>query len=212
MVWRRDKDKWSTKYSDKYSVRKIHRLSIKRPNISKLFFVLIFLTIALFALCYLNFESGNYARVLEKNITSLKSHMGECGNETEELTSNLNSCDAELESKATSLDTCKNEKEKSDSLLVGCEDELSSCYKTAENKDNLYSTCQDSLNNLQNDINSLRNNRNDCEDSLSNAMSDYDSLAENYAESKCCPLNKTYYTVSGNNVVCQDFGGTSISC
>jgi DNA repair exonuclease SbcCD ATPase subunit len=212
MVWRKNKDKWSTKYSDKHSTKSIRKFNIKKPNVNKSLLLLLSLIVALFVLCYLNFKSGNYVKVLEQNITSLKSQTSECGNETEELTSNLNSCDTELESKATSLDTCNNEKEKSDSLLQGCEDELSSCYKTAENKDNLYSTCQDSLNSLQNDLNNLRNNRNDCEDSLADANSNYNSLAGNYAKSKCCPLNKTYYSISGNNIVCQDSNGTSISC
>ncbi len=212
MVWGRNKDKWRTKYSVKRSIKSIPRLSIKKPNISKSLLLSLSLIAVLFVLCYLNFKSGNYAKILEQNITSLKNHLSECGNDTEEFISNLNACDTELESKATSLAICEDENDRSNALLVGCEDELSSCYKTLDNKDNLYFTCQDSLYSLQSDIDNLRNNREDCEDTLTDARNDYNTLAENYAESKCCPLNKTHYTVSGNNIICQDSGGTSISC
>jgi hypothetical protein len=210
MVWGKNKDKWSTKYSDK-QIKNTPRLSVRRPNINKTVLVLLSFIITLSVLSYLNFQSGNYTKVLEQNITSLKSHLSECGNDTEELISNVNSCDTELENKSTSLAICNNEKEKSDSLLVGCEDELSSCYKNLDTREGLYSTCQDSLNSLQSDINRLRNNRDDCEDNLVDVMDEYNSLAGNYAKSKCCPLNKTYYSISGNNIVCQD-NGTSISC
>lgn len=179
------KNSWSTNYNRS-------TLSINKPLIVSLILII---TIAI--LSYFNYTTGSYVKVLETNRTDLESRLKTCKDQKlffssslDACNTNLDTCNDNLSTKSTSLTKCENEKKSTSDSLTNCNNDLNSC----ENVKDVYG-----------------NDLNNCNDDLDNCNDDKSTLRNNYAKDYCCLLNKTHYTISGNDITCTD-SGTSISC
>ncbi|MCX6822305.1 MAG: hypothetical protein NTW30_06030 [Candidatus Aenigmarchaeota archaeon] len=177
------KNSWSTNYN--------------KPSINKPLIISLILITTIAILCYFNYSTGSYVKILETNKTDMENHLKTCKDQNQFLFSSLNAsntnldtCNNALSTKSTSLIKCENEKKSASDSLSSCNNDLNSC----ENVRNAYSSDLDA-----------------CGNDLDNCNDDKSDLRDNYARDYCCLLNKTHYTISSNDITCTD-SGTSISC
>jgi len=223
MIWDNRINQWKTDYGHDY------RLGI--PSVNRTFLIFLILLISIGILSYFNFSTGNYAAILEKNITTIKNDLSTCKNQTKILSSDLTTCNADLDtcdedlsSKSSLLTECVDDKRSFSDSLSTCEDDLNDCENSVKSfRDFCSEEGFDSLDDLINYINDLREGESECEDDLdecrdekSNCQNNYDTLKENYAEDYCCLLNQTegditHYSISNNEINCGT-SGTALTC
>lgn len=109
--------KWSD-YWERHKV-KTSKLSKKLsfPKVNKQLILLVASLIAIIILGFLNFRTGNYAKILENDIIDLENQMSSYEEESQEFSSSLDTCKADLavcqtnvSSKVTALERCEEEK------------------------------------------------------------------------------------------------------
>lgn len=177
-------------------------------HISKIINVWVLVTLLLIlviGLTGLSIKTGNYVKVLESNIVSIKSELDECTKIKTETNYDLDTCSLNLQDKINSLNSCQNQQ----NILS---DKLSECNKNLD-------SCENNYDNLRMDYDNIKNKYDDCADDLNKAINERnsqqnraDSLQQNYINDYvrdwCCfkfkntNTSKTYYSLVNNDITC----------
>ena len=178
---------------------------------SKNSIIILLLITVIIVISYFNFSSGNYLKVLEKNMTSLKTSLEGCKNEISSLKNDLNVCNQDL-------NTCEDNLDSKTQLLISCQSVSGECENKYMSLQSNYTRCEEELNDFKDfldeknldDLSDLRerwsNLNNDLDECLNN-LGDYNELKNNYVHYKCCVANTTVYQsydVNNNEVYCRN--------
>jgi hypothetical protein len=199
---------------------KVGKPKVKRPSKSRInlpsknrqvsFLILLFVAIA--ALSFLQFRSGQEIKTLQVNVTNLTDALDSCAASNIELsknfglcTSNLEDCQGDLSSKSTLLSECNSDRDSFSKNLESC--------RATNNR------IKDDIQDLQLEYDSIQEYYDECRNDRDEAEDNYNDLLTNlrgYAgKGKCCGTsNNVSYSIENNEVVCygNDDGDYSLSC
>ncbi|MEM5777682.1 MAG: hypothetical protein QXJ06_04535 [Candidatus Aenigmatarchaeota archaeon] len=176
------------------------------------------LIILVIGLTGVSIKTGNYAKVLENNVTSLKAELTNCINAKDQYNSDLETCNINLQNKVSSLTSCQTDRN-------NLNDKLSICTRDL-------TKCEDNYDDLNAKYQKLSDNYDKCRDDLSQRTSERNSLQANFDQLKsnyindfvgnfCClkfkntNTSKTYYIFANNDITCFNTtvsGASEYSC
>ncbi|MBU5690277.1 MAG: hypothetical protein QXM68_00065 [Candidatus Aenigmatarchaeota archaeon] len=163
-------------------------------------------------------KTGNYAKVLENNVTVLSSNLQNCLNDKQQFNSDLETCNLNLQNKVSSLNSCQTDRTNLDSKLTICTRDLAKCEDQYSDLESKYSSTADKYDKCKDELNKVTNDRNNIQSNFDQLKSNY---ITNYVRDFCClrfrntTTSKTYYTFSNNIVACFNnsvSGSTEFSC
>lgn len=189
--------------------------------ISKLMNVWVFVTLLLILVIGLSgfsLKTGNYAKILENNVSSLQSQFNECINREKQAGSDLDTCSLNLQAKVNLLTTCQSDKVKVNDNYNECKSDLSSYQSNYADIQSKYDSARDDYDHCSSSLTTANSDKSSLQTSLNNLQSNFDQLKSNYLNDYltgyCCvsmkntTTSKTYYVFANNDLTCSK-GATS---
>ncbi len=163
------------------------------------------LVLLVIGLTGISIKTGNYAKILESNVTSLKADLSNCLNAKDQYNSDLETCNINLQNKVSSLTSCQTDRNNLNDKLTMCTRDLTSCEDKYDNLDGKYQKLSDDYDKCKSDLDKRTSERN-------SLQSGFDQLKANYISdfvgNYCClkfkntNTSKTYYVFANNDITC----------
>lgn len=205
-------DYWrSYSYRDSFIKRLLSRINV--------WILIAILLIGVVGLTGYSVKTGNYVKVLEKNVTSLQEQLEICAEQTEITSTDLETCNANLQSKITALAVCQNQQSTLGDSLSECQNNLNTCEADYDTLQADYDDLQDNLNKCKSDLSTRTSEKNSLQNNYNAMKSNY---INDYVKYYCCEHFKventtyTYYKFDNNDITCYNTtnvsGSTQFSC
>ncbi|MEM5799614.1 MAG: hypothetical protein QXZ43_03030 [Candidatus Aenigmatarchaeota archaeon] len=208
MLLRQWKNYWGIYSSDNNPLSKLINLWV----------LVTLLLILVIGLTGVSIKTGNYAKVLENNITNLKTDLVNCINAKDQYNSDLETCNINLQNKVSSLTTCQTDRNNLNDKLNICTKDLTKCEDRYDDLNSKYQSLSDNYDKCKNDLSQRTSEKN-------SLQSNYDQLKVNYISdfvgNFCClkfkntNTSKTYYIFANNDITCFNTtvsGASEYSC
>lgn len=171
-------------------------------NIWVLVTVLILLVVGLTGV---SIKTGKYVKILESNVTTLKSELSNCLTAQEQSNADLETCSLNLQGKISSLTSCQTERNNLNDKLTICTKDLTKCEDNYDELKIKYSQLKDDYDECKDDLRNSERDKNNLQSSFEQLKLNY---INDYVGGFCClkfkntNTSKTYYIFSNNDITC----------
>ena len=163
-------------------------------------------------------KTGNYAKVLEANVTALQTDLSACLNAKNQYNSDLETCNMNLQNKVSSLTSCQTDRNNLSDKLSVCTRDLTKCEDNYDELNIKFQKKSDDLDKCEDDLDRAKSDKNSLQSSFDQLKANYIS---DYVGSYCCikfkntNTSKTYYILANNDITCFNTtvsGASEFSC